>query len=181
MIQAKLKVRLADGTTVSMTPEEHKVHIAERAALREQAEAARLEALTRSAGIYRLILVGPAGASQVFASNEEQAGEIIARRLPLWLEDNLPKMVLDAQDAPVGRVTNAKALRIVSVSGDCTVVRPGDVFPSAAELARLLQVKFMQQRIYQAKSNGGKTVTIKGVTFCLASDYDEVKGMAHGD
>lgn len=173
-----MRVRLDDGSIVDMTLEEHKAMLAAKRAVKEKEAQDRLDALAHCAGIYRLILTGPNGAQQIFATNQADADEIIRRKLPTFLDTEVPKAV---DHVPVKRgPTNSHAIRVVAVEDSGCIVQPGDVFTSTAELGRLLQIKYFAQRVTQARADNSKTVTVRGVTFCKESDYDSVLDAKYG-
>lgn len=169
MIQVTVKRALPDGSVVKMSLEEAKRHDAALAAQRAEAEKAKLAEIQQKAGAYRLIYVGPGGVSQLFASNDERAHDVLSRKLPFWLEQNIgaPQSAFEPLH---GRT---KFVRILRVPEGGSTLQPGDRI-SLTEFAQVLKVSNVHSYLSQAKNVGKKEATARGVTFCREEDYADL-------
>jgi len=175
MLRIKQKVRLPDGSSTWTTSDEAEKIRVETQAADEQREQARLDALQKSAGVYRVILSGPDGVFHLCTTNDPTAGEILRCRFPRLLEETL-KDVASVQNEPRGKTTNSKPVRVMSVQSEDSRVKPGDRYESASAIARVLKVGNIAAYVNYSRNSGKKRTTVKGVTFCLEEDYASEMG-----
>lgn len=156
------KIKLSGGETC--TPEEH---AARTKALAEE----QVKKLRSRGGAFRLVLITPESVEQLYATDNELAGEVFRVRLPGLLEHELSSAQVHDPSKLNG---NARGLRILHVV-EHGYLKAGDRLTNFKALSLAIGVANPAAYLYQAscRSAGldGRKATCKGVTFCREEDY----------